>query len=98
MEKIIGITETRTQIKKIIDTISDKGESFIITRDSKPQAVIISYDNYLKSKELMEENWKYRFEKTLDESQEIFKKWLTKKGYDFNKLSEEDIERIIEGE
>ena len=98
MEKIIGITETRTRIKKIIDTISDKGESFIITRDSKPQAVIISYDDYLKSKELMEENWKYRFEKTLDESQEIFKKWLTKKGYDFNKLSEEDIERIIEGE
>jgi prevent-host-death family protein len=98
VEKIIGITETRTQIKKIIDTISDKGESFIITRDSKPQAVIISYDDYLKSKELMEENWKYRFEKTLGQSQEIFKKWLTKKGYDFNKLSEEDLERIIEGE
>jgi prevent-host-death family protein len=98
VEKIIGITETRTQIKKIIDTISDKGESFIITRDSKPQAVIISYDNYLKTKELMEENWKYRFEKTLGQSQEIFKKWLTKKGYDFNKLSEEDLERIIEGE
>ncbi|MHB1335396.1 MAG: type II toxin-antitoxin system Phd/YefM family antitoxin [Candidatus Humimicrobiaceae bacterium] len=98
MEKIIGITETRTKIKKIIDSISDKDEAFIITRDSKPAAVIMSYNNYLKTKELMEENWKYRFEKALDESQEIFKKWLVEKGYDFNKLSEEDIERIIGGE
>lgn len=38
---------------------------------------------------------KYRFENALNESQEILKKWLIKKGYDFNKLSEEDIERII---
>ena len=98
MEKIIGITETRTKIKKIIDSISDKDEAFIITRDSKPEAVIISYNNYLKTRELMEENWKYRFEKALSESHEIFKKWLIEKGYDVNKLSEEDIERIIEGE
>ena len=98
MEKIIGITETRTKIKKIIDSISDKDEAFIITRDSKPEAVIISYNNYLRTRELMEENWKYRFEKALNESHEIFKKWLIEKGYDFNKLSEEDIERIIEGE
>ena len=98
MEKIIGITETRTKIKKIIDSISDKDEAFIITRDSKPEAVIISYGTYLKTKELMEESWKYRFEKTLNESQELFKKWLVKKGYDTNKLSEEDIERIIESE
>ena len=98
MEKIIGITETRTKIKKIIDSISDKDEAFIITRDSKPEAVIISYDNYLKTKELIEESWKYRFEKALTESQELFKKWLIKKGYDFSKLSEEDIGRIIEGE
>jgi len=41
---------------------------------------------------------KYRFENTINESNEIFKKWLIKKGYDFNKLSEEDIERIIGGE
>jgi prevent-host-death family protein len=98
MEKIIGITETRTKIKKIIDSISEKDEAFIITRDSKPEAVIMSYNNYLKTKELMEETWKYRFEKALNESNEIFKKWLTEKGYDFNKLSEEEIERIIEDE
>lgn len=27
----------------------------------------------------IEENWKYRFENTLNEFQEIFKKWLLKK-------------------
>lgn len=98
MEKIIGITEARTKIKKIIDSISDKDEDFIITRDSKPEAVLISYNNYLKAKELMEENWKYRFEKALNESHELSKKWLIEKGYDFDKLSEEDIARIIESE
>jgi hypothetical protein len=40
----------------------------------------------------------YRFNNALNESKEIFKKWITKKGYDFNKLSQEDIEKIIGGE
>ncbi|MCL6087786.1 MAG: hypothetical protein M1475_05190 [Actinobacteria bacterium] len=45
---------------------------------------------------LREKNWEYRFKKALNESQEIFKKWLTKKEYNAKKLSEEDIMRIIE--
>ena len=53
MEKIIGITNVRTKIKDIVDKVSDKEETYIVTRDSKSEAVIISYDKYLENKELI---------------------------------------------
>ena len=58
MEKIIGITEARTKIKDLVDKVSEKNEAFIIARESRPQAVLISYDEYIKNKEIIEENKK----------------------------------------
>lgn len=96
MEKIIGITDTRSKIKNIIDQVSDKKEVYIVTRDSRPEAVIMSYSEYLKNKEIIEESKKNRFEKTLEETRSHFTDWLKKRGYDIDKLSEEEIYRIIE--
>ena len=96
MEKIIGITNVRTKIKDIVDKVSDKEETYIVTRDSKPEAVIMSYDKYLKNKELILQGRKIRLEKLLVETRRQFNEWLKKKGYDVNKLSEEEVERIIE--
>lgn len=46
MEKIIGITKARNNIKEIIDNIMDNNEKYIITRDTSPEAAIISYSDY----------------------------------------------------
>ena len=98
MEKIIGITEARIKIKDLVDKVSEKNETFVIARDSKPQAVLISYEEYVRNKEVIEENKKLRFEKVLEKSRMQFSGWLKKRGYDIEKLSEEEIERIIAGE
>jgi len=98
MEKIIGITEARINIKTLVDKVSEENETFIISRDSKPQAVIISYDEYVKNRKIIEESSKLRFEKVLEDTRRQFSMWLEKKGYDIEKLSEEEIERIIAGE
>jgi len=98
MEKIIGITEARIKIKDLVDKVSEKNETFIIARESRPQAVLISYDEYVRNKEMIEENKKFRFEKVLEKSRMQFLQWLKKRGYDIEKLSEEEIERIISGE
>lgn len=98
MEKIIGITEARIKIKDLVDKVSEKNETFIIARESRPQAVLISYDEYVRNKEMIEENKKFRFEKVLEKSRMQFLQWLKKRDYDIEKLSEEEIERIISGE
>jgi len=95
MEQIIGITNARNNIKEIVDTISDKNEIYIVTRDSNPEVVIISYKKYLEDKNLLNQIWKLRYEKSIKKSQLQFKEWLKKKGYDTDKLSEEEIGDIV---
>jgi len=95
MEQIIGITNARNNIKEIVDTISDKNEIYIITRDSNPEVVIISYKKYLENKKLLNQIWELRYEKSIKKSQLQFKEWLKKKGYDIDKLSEEEIGDIV---
>jgi len=98
MEKIIGITEARTNIKNLVDKVSEQNETFIISRDNKPRAVIISYNEYVRNMKIIEENRKLRFDKTLEEARDQFSRWLKKRGYDIEELSEEEVERIISGE
>ncbi len=95
MEHIIGITNARNNIKEIVDTISDKNEIYIITRDSNPEVVIISYKKYLENKKLLNQIWELRYEKSIKKSQLQFKEWLKKKGYDIDKLSEEEIGDMV---
>jgi uncharacterized protein YuzE len=88
------VKETREISENVYIDIDEKGNLVSMTIEHTKTTANLPDLFYQQ----IEENWKYRFENTLNESQEIFKKWLLKKGYDFSKLSEEDIERIIEGE
>jgi prevent-host-death family protein len=95
MEQIIGITNARINIKEIVDRISDKNETYIVTRGSIPEVVIMSYKKYIENKKLMNQIGELRYEKSIKKSQLQFKEWLNQKGYDVNKLSEEEIYDII---
>src|SRR4030066_584094 len=90
MEQIIGITNARNNIKEIMDTISDKNEIYIVTRDSIPEAVIISYKKYIENKKLLNQMQELIYEKSVKKSQLQFKEWLTQKGYDAEKLSQKE--------
>ena len=67
MEKMIGITETRAKIKELVDHVSEKNDIFIITRDSKPEAVVMAYEEYIKAKQEIEEAKTIKFKTTLAE-------------------------------
>jgi len=95
MDQIIGITNARNNIKEIIDTISDKDETYIVTRDSVPEAVIISYKKYIENKKLLNQMNELIYEKSVKKSRLQFKEWLIQKGYDIEKLSEEEIGDMI---
>ena len=97
MSKIIGITKARSMLKKILDEVAEKRESYILTRGSKPEAVLIPYEKYQALEELEQKLWDERFQAALKKSRAFFEKWLKEKGYDPEKLTEEEIERIIRG-
>ncbi|GAI74495.1 unnamed protein product [marine sediment metagenome] len=95
MEQIIGITNARINIKEIVDRISDNNETYIVTRGSIPEVVIMSYKKYLENKKLLNQIGELKYEKSIKKSQLQFKEWLEQKGYDTNKLSEEEIYDMI---
>jgi prevent-host-death family protein len=98
MEKIIGITETRSRIKELIDHVSEKKDIFVITRDSKPEAVVMAYEEYIRTKQEIEEAKIIKFEKTLTDLRIQFGKWMEKKGLDINNLTEDEIYEIIKND
>jgi len=53
-------------------------------------------ETYIIARDSKPESRKLRFEKVLEETRDQFVQWLKKRGYDIEKLSEEEIERIIE--
>lgn len=95
MENIIGITNARNNIKEIVDAISDNNDTYIVTRDCIPEVVIMSYKKYMENKKLLEQIVELRYEKSIKRSRGQFKEWLEKKGFDINKLSEEEIGDMI---
>ena len=95
MEKIIGITKARNTIKEIIDNVMDNNEKFIITRDTTPEAAIISYSDYLNFKEIMRQLQAFKQDKALVNAQKQFKEWLSDKGLSLDEIPEKEIERMV---
>lgn len=48
MNKTIGVTELQQQFRTVFDTVVRRHVPYILTRDLRPEAVMISYDQYLK--------------------------------------------------
>jgi len=95
MEKIIGITRTRNKIKDIIDQIMDNNEKFIVTRDANPEAVIISYSDYLKYKKTSKEYKKLKNNDAIINSKDRISDLLSEYGIEEGKIPEEAILKII---
>lgn len=53
MQKIIGVTELQRSFRAVFDEVVD-GVSYVLTRGSKPEAVLISYGDFLRFQELKE--------------------------------------------
>jgi len=46
MDKIIGVTELQRNFRNVLDDVVEQKASYILTRGSRPEAVLISYDQY----------------------------------------------------
>jgi prevent-host-death family protein len=96
MEKIIGITKARNTIKEIIDSIMDNNEKYIVTRDANPEAVIISYSDYLKHKEISKKFIELKNADVVKNSKNRIRELLSEYGVATEKIPEDEIIKIVE--
>ena len=48
MDRIIGVTELQRKFRAVFDDVVRRHVPYILTRGSRPEAVIFPYDQYLK--------------------------------------------------
>ncbi len=54
MQKIIGVTELQRQFRTFFEDVVRKRIPLVLTRGSRPEAVIIPYDEYLRFQQMQE--------------------------------------------
>jgi prevent-host-death family protein len=63
MQKIIGVTELQRRFRAVFDEVAHKQVPYILTRGSRPEAVIIPYEAFLRFQALQEEEVVARFDR-----------------------------------
>ena len=48
MNKIIGVTELQRQFRAVFDEVVKHHVPYVLTRGSRPEAVLVPYEQYLK--------------------------------------------------
>ena len=54
MEKIIGVTELQRKFRPFFEGVVQKRIALILTKGSRPEAVLIPYEDYLRFQQLQE--------------------------------------------
>jgi len=52
MQKTIGVTELQRRFRLVFDDVGRRHVSYVLTRGGRPVAVLISYEEYVQSREL----------------------------------------------
>ena len=54
MSKTIPISEVKTRLPEIVSGVEEREDEIIVTRNGKPAAVLVNYDEYERLKETLE--------------------------------------------
>lgn len=59
MLKTVGVTELQRQFRSIFEEVVGKNTPYVLTRGSKPEAVLVSYEEFMR---LQEQDFSQRFD------------------------------------
>lgn len=62
MQKIIGVTELQRKFRAFFEDVVRKRTPLILTRGSRPEAVLVPYEDYLRFQQLQESEVLARFD------------------------------------
>jgi prevent-host-death family protein len=66
ISKVIGVTDLQRRFRPVLDEVARAGQSYILTRDSRPEAALIPYQDFLRFQELQETHVLDRFDRMMD--------------------------------
>jgi prevent-host-death family protein len=62
MQKIVGVTELQRRFRPFFEEVVRKHIPLVLTRGSRPEAVLISYEDYLRFQQMQESEVLARFD------------------------------------
>lgn len=65
MNQIIGVTELQRRFRAVFEDVTKNHVPYVLTRGSKPQAVLIPYDEYVKYMKFSDEEANRKFDKMM---------------------------------
>ena len=65
MNKITGVTELQRNFKRVFDEVTREKAAHVLTRKSRPEAVLLPYDEYVRLTQLNASEITMRFERIL---------------------------------
>jgi prevent-host-death family protein len=71
MQQIIGVTELQRKFRMFFDDVVRKHTPVILTRGSRPEAVLISYEDYLRFQQMQESEVLARFDQVWQRLAEV---------------------------
>jgi prevent-host-death family protein len=71
MSRVIGVTDLQRRFRPIFDEVARKGQSYILTRGSRPEAAMIPYEDFLRLQQLQEKQVLDRFDRLLNRMAEL---------------------------
>lgn len=92
MPNIINLSEARSNLSQVIEDVFTRNKTYILIRASKPQAVIIPYEDFEEKKE---ERWQDELDELMKEGRKTFSKYLKENNIKPPK-NEEEVYEIID--
>jgi len=65
MNKITGVTELQRNFKRVFDEVTREKAAHVLTRKSRPEAVLLPYDEYMRLTQLNASEIATRFNRIL---------------------------------
>jgi len=65
MQRIIGVTELQRRFRSVFDEVAKNHVPYVLTRGSRPEAVLIPYQEFLRFQELREQDVLARFDQLM---------------------------------
>jgi len=71
MQKIIGVTELQRKFRPFFEDVVRKRTPLVLTRGSRPEAVLIPYEDYLRFQQMQESEVLASFDKVWNRLAEV---------------------------
>ena len=65
MQRIIGVTELQRRFRAVFDEVTKEHVPYILTRGSRPEAVLISYEEFVRFQALQEQDVLANFDRLM---------------------------------